>query len=581
LDWQILQHRVRFLMRASKAFADLRRTLSDLRGSQERLANAQRIARVGNWEWVPESEEMLWSDEVYRILGIAQRPGASIYPAFVDAVDPNDRDAFEKAMQGAVLEGKSWALDHRIHTAAGDQRVVHQEVEVAMAASGAPVSLTGTIQDITARRRAEQQIRHLAYYDSLTALPNRKMLHEHLSQALENGQRRHEIVALLCLDLDRFNRVNDTLGHETGDELLKIVASRLLQSVRASDYIGRSRIERSTVSRLEGDEFTVVLNQIQSSEDAAQVALRILVGIAVSPTDGSSPEALLQSAESALHSAKEEGRGCYRFFNPSMNENAMRKLKLENALRRAIASDGLALEYQPQRETATGTVSKVEALARWESPEFGPVQPCEFIPLAEETGLIGPLGEWVLRRACAQARECQRAGLPPLKMAINISSYQVRHGDLLEVVDRALTESGLDPRLLELEITESAIIGDEPGVLETLNGLKAMGIHLALDDFGTGYSSLSHVARFPIDVLKVDQSFVGAIESEEQASAIISAVIAMAHRLGLSVTAEGVETAEQEEFLRTQGCDALQGFRLCRPLDPEKLEVFLREEAER
>jgi diguanylate cyclase (GGDEF)-like protein len=555
---------------------------------------------VGNWEWVPESEEMLWSDEVYRILGIAQRPGASIYPAFVDAVDPNDRDAFEKAMQGAVLEGKSWALDHRIHTAAGDQRVVHQEVEVAMAASGAPVSLTGTIQDITARRRAEQQIRHLAYYDSLTALPNRKMLHEHLSQALANDQRRHEIVALLCLDLDRFNRVNDTLGHETGDELLKIVASRLLQSVRASDYIGRSRIERSTVSRLEGDEFTVVLNQIQSSEDAAQVALRILealsapfsvcgqefvmsasVGIAVSPTDGSSPEALLQSAESALHSAKEEGRGSYRFFNPSMNETAMRKLKLENALRRAIASDGLALAYQPQRETATGTVSKVEALARWESPEFGRVQPHEFIPLAEETGLIGSLGEWVLKRACAQARECQRAGLPPLKMAINISSHQVRHGDLLEVVDRALTETGLDPRLLELEITESAIIGDEPGVLETLNGLKAMGVRLALDDFGTGYSSLSHVARFPIDALKVDQSFVGAIESEEQASAIISAVIAMAHRLGLSVTAEGVETAEQEEFLRTQGCDILQGFRVCRPLDPEKLEVFLREEAAR
>jgi diguanylate cyclase (GGDEF)-like protein len=477
---------------------------------------------------------------------------------------------------------------------------VHQEVEVETGPSGTPARISGTIQDITERRRAEQQIHYLAYYDSLTALPNRRMLTEHLNRVLERTERRGEIVGLLCLDLDRFQRVNDTLGHETGDELLKAVADRLVASVRTTDYVSRLNSEPATVSRLGSDEFTVVLNPIRSSEDAAQVALRILetlrtpfavdgqelvmsatIGIALSSADGANPEALLRSADSAMHSAKEQGRGTYRFFNPSMNETAMRKLLLENALRTAIGSDGLALAYQPQREISTGMLSTVEALARWQPQEFGPVQPTEFILLAEETGLIGSLGEWVLKKACTQAREWQTTGLLPVRVAVNVSSYQVRDSGLVEVVARALEESGLDPGLLELELTESAIIGDESGVLETLNRLKAMGVRLALDDFGTGYSSLGYLTRFPIDVLKIDQSFVSAIGTEEEARAIISAVIAMAHRLGLSVTAEGVETAEQEEFLRTQGCDALQGFLILPPSEPQQLGVFLREKAAR
>jgi diguanylate cyclase (GGDEF)-like protein len=590
IDWQLLNHRVRFLMRAHEAFSELRHTLSELRESQDRLANAQRLARIGNWEWIPGSSEMLWSEEVYRIFQIEPRAGASTYEAFLSVVHPDDRPMLEKAMQQAACEDEAWSLDHRIVTGSGAERFVHQQVEMVREASGAFESISGTIQDISDRREAEEQIRYLAYYDSLTGLPNRRLLFEHLDRSLKWARERGELIALLFLDLDRFKRVNDTLGHAAGDQLLEAVAKELVSCVRTVDYVGRSQAEDNTpVSRLGGDEFTIVLKHIRSSADAGHAARRVLgvlrtpfeisgqtivmsgsVGISVFPNDGEDTHSLLRSADAAMYQAKKEGRDTYQFFSESMNERAMRNLRLESSLRSALDHDELLLYFQPQFDARTGVITGAEALARWQSPEFGLVSPGEFIPLAEETGLIGPLGDWALQTACAQNRAWQETGQAGLRVAVNVSSHQLRRDGFVEKVEGTLRNSGMQPELLEIEITESALIEDVPRALDALSRLKRMGVRLALDDFGTGCSSLSDLVRFPIDVIKIDTSFVADIGPERQGSAIIAAVLAMAHRLHLTVTAEGVETAEQEAFLRSEGCDTLQGFICGRPVPAEE-----------
>jgi diguanylate cyclase (GGDEF)-like protein len=597
IDFRLFQHRVRFLMRAHRAFCDLSRTLSNLRNSEKRLANAQRLARIGSWEWVPGSEEMLWSAEVHRIFEIPPGAGSSTYAAFLDVVHPEDKPALEKAIWQAICESRPWSLDHRIVLAGGEERIVRQQTEVISGPTGDPECISGTIQDITDRRRAEQQIRHLVYYDDLTSLSNRKMLSEQLERMLPRAGITNQNVGLLFLDLDRFKRINDTLGHAVGDEILKAVADRLVRSVRSSDHVSRPGIQSSaSVSRLGGDEFVVVLSELTSSEDAAHVAQRILemlrtpfelaehrldvtasIGIALFPSDGADTETLLRNAHAAANHAKNQGRDTYQFFSESMNERAMRNMRLESGLRTAIERGELTLHYQPQFDVRSGRIVAAEALVRWQSPDFGLLLPGEFIPLAEESGLIVPLGEWVLRTACAQTRVWREAGLPEIRIAVNVSSRQMHKGGLREAVEGALLNSRLDSSLLEIEITESALIGDAPEVMETLSALRSLGVRLALDDFGTGYSSLSHLVRFPFDTLKIDRCFVSEIGAEGQGNAIIAAVVAMAQRLELTVTAEGVETPEQQEFLRAEGCDLLQGYLTGRPVQAEALEEILRQ----
>jgi diguanylate cyclase (GGDEF)-like protein len=595
LDPQLLQHRTRFLMRASQAFGDLRRTLANLRLSQQRLANAQRLAQVGNWEWVPGEEEMLWSDEMYRLLGTPMRVGAASYAAFLAAVHADDRPEVEKAMLEVTRGGRSWSLDHRLVLPSGMERVVHHQAEL-VAPAGQGERVVGTLQDITDRRRAEEQIRYLAYYDSLTGLPNRRMLQEHMGRIIEASRRRERMVALLFVDLDRFKRINDTLGHTMGDRLLKAVAGRLLSSVRATDYVGRPQESRGVaVSRLGGDEFTVVLSHLRSAEEAAQVARRVLevlrapfsfqgqnlvisasIGIAMYPDDGADVDALLRNADAAMYHAKSTGRDGFRFFRESMNREAVRSLRLEGALRQAIERDQLRLEYQPLVETATNRIAGIEALVRWRSQEFGVVSPDEFIPLAEDTGLIESLGEWVLRTACAQQRAWLDAGLEPGHLAVNVSSRQLVRPGLVPLLERLLAEYSLEPQGVELEITEGVLMDDEPAVLETLHHLKELGVRLALDDFGTGYSSLSRLFRFPIDTLKIDRTFVSEIGTDSKPDAIIAAVVAMARRLRLLVTAEGVETEHQRGFLHAEGCDRLQGYLIAPPLEAGAAEELIR-----
>lgn len=442
-----------------------------------------------------------------------------------------------------------------------------------------------SFRDITARRQAESHLRFAVNYDRLTGLPNRSQFYQQLNAAVARALRHNGRLAVLFIDLDRFKNINDTLGHDLGDDLLKEVAARLRALVRGSDG----------VARLGGDEFVVLLESLEHAEDAALVAQKILaalaqpfnlggrelslsasIGVSAFPDDGLDSSSLLKNADIALYRAKAQGKNIFQLYSAQMNSHTVERLSLETDLRRALDRQELALHYQPKIELRSGRVLGVEALVRWQHPERGLISPATFIPLAEETGLIGPISEWVLARACAQCRAWLDQGLPPLRMAVNLSAVQLARGDLLRQVAEALEQSGLDPGALELEITESTVMENAARAREVLHQLKARGIGLAIDDFGTGYSSLGYLKRLPIDSVKIDRSFVSGLPADADDAAITQAVIAMAHSLGLRVVAEGVETEAQLAFLRHQGCDEAQGYLLGHPLPAEALADFLR-----
>ena len=437
------------------------------------------------------------------------------------------------------------------------------------------------------RRKAEDRVRRLAYYDEVTGLPNRSFFKERMGQALALARRHQRQMALMFLDLDNFKRINDTLGHSCGDILLNEVAKRLVINLRDSDPIalGTAIAEPENLARLGGDEFTVLLAEIRKPTDAAMVAQRLLnalaapvslggqtvaitasIGIAIYPVDGENAEVLFKNADMAMYFAKHEGRDRYQFFTESMNIAALKRMTMENLLRQAIERGELSLDYQPQMDVASGTLSGMEALLRWNSAELGSIPPAEVIPLAEDTGLIVPIGEWVLRTACAQAKAWRDAGKRLPRVAVNVSVRQFAQDGFPALIARILEETGLEPDALELELTESVLMKDGTASLTTLQELKRVGVQLAIDDFGTGYSSLSYLKQFPIDRLKIDRTFVCALGTDMQNQAIATAVIAMADSLRLSVTAEGVESLSQLEFLRRRHCTEAQGFYVSRPL---------------
>ena len=425
------------------------------------------------------------------------------------------------------------------------------------------------------QRRVEEMIRHQASHDRLTGLPNRLLFDERLSLALAYAHQRGEMLAVMFLDLDRFKVINDTLGHATGDQLLQQVAHRIAECLKKSD----------TIARWGGDEFTLILPQVSSANDAINIANRVIeilqdpfkcgeqefhvttsIGIALAPYDGEDAETLLKNADTAMYRAKQQGKNNFQLYAADMNTQALEQLVLANDLYKALNRGEFLLHYQPQVDLKTGQVIGTEALIRWQHPERGMIPPNQFISLAEETGQIAAIGEWVLYTACAQNQAWQEAGHPPIRVAVNLSARQFQQQNLAQLINRVLTETGLEARYLEVEITESIAMQDIHGTIAVLDELRTMGVHISMDDFGTGYSSLATLKRFPLHTLKVDQEFVKDLTTSSKDAAVIQAIVTLGHGLDLDVIAEGVETVEQQEFLRSIGCDAMQGYLFSKPL---------------
>ena len=432
---------------------------------------------------------------------------------------------------------------------------------------------------------ANRQLRHLATHDSLTGLPNRVLLDDRLAQAVAHAERSGQSFAVMVCDLDRFKLINDSLGHRAGDELLQEVARRLSATARSID----------TVARLGGDEFVIVVNPVADRADAEAFAQRAIqairppmqiagiairtspsIGIAFYPADGTSLDALLAHADAAMYAAKERGRNTVQCYAAGMSARTQEKVQLESDLHDAVAGGQLELHYQPKVDTETNAVYSAEALVRWRHPQRGLLQPDDFIPIAEECGLIGAIGEWVIREACRQARAWQKTGLPGMRVAVNLSASQFRAGKLVERIRQALADAELEPEFLEVELTESAVMSDPEESIKILEQLSQMGVVLSVDDFGTGYSSMSYLRRFPIDKLKIDRSFISEVMDRPDDASIVRAIVSLAHSLRLKVVAEGVESPAQLEFLKTVGCDQYQGFHFSAPLSAGEFESLIR-----
>lgn|GEM_PF-165794 len=500
--------------------------------------------------------------------------------------DPLWNDYREPAMRHGLRACWSMPILSHQGNPLGTIAVYAKEVRVPSAAETRLIGLATRIAGIAIeRKQTEEHIRHMTHHDVLTGLPNRAFLDDRLTQAILYAQRYGRSATVAFVDLDNFKLINDSLGYNAGDELLRVVADRLAQCVRRTD----------TVVRLGGDAFVVVLFDqtekadvitptLQKIRDAIGQAVEVSgrklhitcsIGLSTYPTDGEDTKTLLRNADAAMHRAKELGGDNFQFYTAELNTTIHERLSLQEGLRNAIDRDEFPLLYQPQLDLRSGEITGVEALIRWQHPELGLVSPAQFIPLAEETGLIVPIGEWVLRTACKQNKAWQDAGMAPITMSVNVSARQFMEKDLVNRVAAALKESGLEAKYLELELTESLIMRDVDQAIATMRELQAMGIHLSIDDFGTGYSSLSALKHFPIVRLKIDQSFVRNIPSDHDDKAIASAMVALAHRLDLKVIAEGVESEEQLTFLRDNNCDEVQGYHFSKPITASEVELLL------
>ena len=593
INWPILAHRVRYMLRASSA-------INDLNQNQRRLSNAQRIGEMGDWVWDVRQDRIVPSEQAWRIFGHDAQDTSLQGDGFLATVHPEDADRVRQACERAIANGDAFAIEHRIVQSDGAMRHVHQQVEVIeYDSSGGALQLAGAVHDITRRKDTEEQIRRLAYFDTLTGLPNRLLFTEQLHKGLADAERQGQQLAVLFVDLDHFKRVNDTLGHSAGDELLRVVSARLAQSVRPLDSISRGSGERdrNSIARLGGDEFIIMLSDLHGAVDAAAVARRLVaaltepvtiqctelyvsasVGIAMYPYDGTDIDTLLMNADTAMYRAKEAGRGGFQFYDRSMNARALERLVMETMLRRALERSEFVLHYQPRISLATGQIVGAEALIRWQHPERGLVSPREFITLAEETSLVIPIGEWALDEVCRQSAAWHAGGLTAVPVAVNLASTHLRERNLPDLVSRMLAQHGVPAGCLEIEVTESVLIADPELSLDTARRLNELGVRLSIDDFGTGYSSLSYLKRLPISALKIDQSFVRDLATDPDDAAIITAIIAMAHTLKLKVIAEGVETEAQRVFLKNNGCDEFQGYLMSRPVEASEFAQMLEQQ---
>jgi diguanylate cyclase (GGDEF)-like protein/PAS domain S-box-containing protein len=558
--------------------------LDRLRESEERYATLVELAAIGISHVDVDGRFVHVNRQLCEMLGYTRDELLAL--SVRDISHPDDRHSTDK--QRAQLhagEIDSFKAEKRYVRKDGTPVWVHLTVRAKRGSDGRRVHDISIVEDITERREAQSRVEYLATHDEMTGLANRTLFSELLARAVARERRHRRKFAVLFLDLDRFKIVNDSLGHDGGDKLLKVVASRLGAGVRSSDVM----------ARFGGDEFVLLAHEIPDRQTAAIVARHLLslilkpvaigeqqcrvtasIGIAVYPDDAADATTLLKRADMALYRAKEEGKNTFQFYSPDLGARSEERMRIETCLRDAVARNELSLHYQAKVDMKTGAIRGVEALLRWTHPELGSVSPTQFIPVAEECGLIVPLGQWAMTTACAQSVAWLREGLPPICMAVNLSPRQFLDPNLVAVVADVLARTGIQPHLLELEITESVMSHDMDAALAKLTAIRTLGVRLAIDDFGTGYSSLAQLKRFPIDVLKIDRSFIKGIPSDKEDIAITEAILALAGSLGVRIVAEGVETREQQAFLEQHDCDEMQGFYFSRPVPPDDFARLLR-----
>lgn len=544
-----------------------------IKESEEKYRLSMDAAQEGLWDWDISSGVVEYSPGWKRILGVTGM--TNDYEFWENRIHPEDKDRILSSLREHLAgETEIWSEEHRLYHAEGKWLWVYGRGKVVSRdADGKPLRMIGTMSDITERKTSEERLAYLANYDTLTGIPNRNLLQDRLRHAMSHADRKQHKVALLFLDLDHFKAVNDALGHQSGDELLIEAVARIKRHIRETD----------TLARLGGDEFMIILEDFKSAAQVASIATHILtllnekfiiggqelfvsasMGITYYPDDGKDTETLLKNADTAMYLAKEQGRNKYMFFTEELNRKAQERLRLENNLRMALEREEFHLNFQPQIDLSSGHVIGAEALLRW-APNQDFISPARFIPILEETGLIVPVGHWVLEQACRTAREWQTKFKTQFRIAVNLSPRQLQQVDIVERVKEILTTTQLQPQFLEIELTESVLI-DTSISKENFIRLEQLGVKLAIDDFGTGYSSLSYLKQYAVDVLKIDRSFIQDLNQDKNDDAVTHAIIALAHELDMQVIAEGIETIEQLQFLRKSQCNQGQGFLIARPM---------------
>ena len=576
---------------------ELEENFERLEQSQEALASAQRLAHVGSWRLDFATGELKGSDEFRSLLELDVENKSLSVSEILELVHSGDREGLETAFHALIDEGVALTLDCRVALSETPDRALRVQARIQQDESGQPIAIEGTIQDITERKRTEEQIRYLAYHDTLTGLGNSRLCRERLAIEITKARRSENIVGVVFLGLDRFKRINDTFGYSVGDELIKSVADRLVSSVRASDFTSRN-VQTSSLARLGGDEFMVVVTDPSGVQDLAKVAKRALgalsqpfelgghevvisgsIGISIFPNDGEDVESLIRNAHAAMDHSKAKGSDNFQFYTESMNEVALVRLILENKMRRGLERGEFELHYQPRISLETGEITSFEALMRWREPEAGVVSPGVFIPIAEESGLINALGDWAISEACRQIAAWSQMGFE-LPVSVNLSPHRFKAGTLATQIIEVVERSGIAPGLLELEITESTLMHNQKEVVADLEQLRAKGMRISIDDFGTGYSSFAYLKILPADALKIDQSFIADIATNADDAALCASIVSMSRALRLLVVAEGVETDEQRALLAEWGCDEMQGFLFSPALPHDQIEDHLQAPSE-
>jgi len=577
-----LNHRLRFSLRASE-------TAEKLASRERQLLSAQKIAKMGEWIYDTGKNEFQFSEEVANIFGIDKELKIS-YENLMRFVDDNDAERVRETIADKIAGDGDYSVEYTIKTDDGKSKRIRQIIDVSI---NDPKRVFGIFQDITDLRDAEKKVNTLSLYDSVTGLPNRQFFKRFLKKTISSSKRYERRFALLDINLDNFMRINTTLGHDVGDKLLVSAGEQLTKIIRDTNVLsaeqGETQFSSGMLSHFGGDDFVIALNDINGADDAARVARRInnvfertflvsdkevhmttSIGISIYPEDGNNTDELLKKVSAALHNAKKTGRNCYRFYTASMNALSFQHLTMETDLRKAIEEEQFILYYQPKISLTDGRITGAEALIRWLHPETGLIPPLDFIPIAESTGLIVPITDWVIAEACRQLSLWREQNFELESVAINITPASLLDKDINEHVFKHLRLAGVEASRLEFEITESILMEDVDVILPILHELKALGASVSIDDFGTGYSSLSYLKRLPLSKLKIDQSFIRDLIESEDSAIIVNAIISLAHNLGFRVIAEGIEEKEQLEYLREHGCDVVQGYFYSRPIPADE-----------